>query len=418
MIGNSSRAAQNNHNPKAGPVTTTWVPLGTPQANGVYTFNPLIAVQENPLVLPTGETAGESPGVSALNYFRGQYLQQLGLASNPACQFVLTDCGLGGASIAELSKGANPNIYNRLLQAAQYVQQTAASLGLTYQVGGMFWVQGEQDVSPLNTSQAEYLASLQQLQADFAADVVCGIGGAPSGTTVPWVSHQADGTTQTHMGVYNAEVQWGTTPGSDFYVASPTFCAVNHNVHLTANGYRQLGTQLGRAMAEVLLQGNLWQPLLMDTAVCQGQTMTITFANANGPLQVGTCYGSQYFGDPLGPYGYINYPNLGFAVQDESGSVPIVSATLVGGTTVVLQLKRALNGSATVQSGSDSSGRYRTGTNICDSDPTVALDLYTYTLGLQNIWEDIPLWNGLPIVGQPYPMNKYLAVYDMPVTQA
>jgi hypothetical protein len=260
MIGNASRAAQNS---SAFPPTNTWVPLGNPQSNGIYPFNPLIATDEDPNVGKNGQTAGESPGVSALNYLRGRYLQKLGVPSNPACRFALADCGIGGMSIQRLSKGDPSGIYNRLLMAAQYMQQTAFSLGLTFQIGGMFWVQGERDVS-LHTSQAQYQALLLQLIADVNADVVCGIAGAPAGTTIPWVSHQADSTTQTVVEVYNAEMALATTPGSDFYVGSPAYCCVDHNIHLTANGYRQLGSHLGRAMAEVPAAGGQRMATLAD----------------------------------------------------------------------------------------------------------------------------------------------------------
>jgi hypothetical protein len=105
-------------------------------------------VPENPHQNTTGETAGESPGVSGPNYLHAHYRQAQALTNNPAYRFVPTDCGIGGTSIAQLSKRADPDIYNRLLQAATFVQHSAESQYLTYQVGCMFWVQGGQDARP------------------------------------------------------------------------------------------------------------------------------------------------------------------------------------------------------------------------------------------------------------------------------
>jgi hypothetical protein len=398
MIGNATRAAENLAD------STTWIPLGSPGAGGIYPFNPMVATQENP---NTDYTPGETPGEGAVNYFRRAYLQQLGLPSNSACRFVLTNCGIGGKTIAELSRGANPDIYNRLLNAASYVQQTAQSLGLSYQVGAMIWTQGEQDVQD-GTSYASYLASLQQLQADFLADVVQGIAKQAQGVTIPWFSAQPDWSNPNgSTDVYQAILDWANTPGSNFYLAGPLFQYPDHGVHLTSNGYRWHGNQVGRAMTDVLLNRTGWNALYMTGATVSGSSILVDLNVPVPPVILGEVYNVLE---------EVAYPSLGFEVIDSGGILRIESAAIVGQATIQIVIGRRLKSNPVVQSGFNRKTALDWGTNICDSDATLGQSDYLYVPGLFEPGEDITSWNGAPLINTPYPLNNYLAVSRVPIT--
>jgi hypothetical protein len=399
MIGQSTRATDNADKP----ASSTWVPVGNPGPNGIYPFEPMIATAET----SSDFTSGETPGEGAINFFRHAYLQSLGLSANPNTRFVLTNCGIGGQTIAKLSKGANPEIYNRLLQAASYVKQTANSMGLSYQVGGMIWTQGEQDVQN-NTSYQSYLASLQQLQADFLVDVVQGIAGQSAQTVVPWFCHQPDYDSSLRTtAVYQALLDWANTPGSNLYLAGPVYQYPDHKVHLTANGYRWHANQVGKAMTDVLLKGVNWNALYMISAEVTNKTVLVSLNVPVPPIVQGVVYNQ---------YAVENYPFLGFIVTDSKGHVPLFSASIVGPTTVEILLKRSLESNPVVQSAYNTVNNMDWGTNICDSDKTLADDVYVYTPGVQDPGEDIPSWNGAPLIGQPYPLSNYLAVSQVPIT--
>jgi hypothetical protein len=399
MIGQSTRAAENQY---TAPATTTWIPLGPPGPDGTYPFAPMIATVD----APTFPANGETPGEAALNHFRHAYLKQLGLRANPATRFVLTNCGIDAQTIAELSKGANPDIYNRLIQAAQYVRQTAASMGLTYQVGGMIWTQGESDVTA-GTSTAAYLASLQQLQADFLTDVVQGVAVQPAGTVIPWFCHQpASSSPKYTIAVQQALLDWSTSANSDCYLAGPVYPYPDYQPHLTANGYRWHGNQVGKAMTHVLLDHGTWRPLHLTSATWSGTTIRAHLHVPYPPLQTGEVFVQfeQY-----------TYPQLGFTAFDSAGPVPIVSAGISGDGTVRLEIGRTLEANPMLQSANTSLNGINWGTNLCDSDATVATDPYVYTVGVQQPGEDIATWNGAPLIGEPYPLNNYLAVGAVPI---
>ena len=258
MIGNATRPLNNRSET---PVSTDWTPTGSADSNGTYPFNPMIATAA--MHAGSSLTAGETPSEGAVNRLRRTWLMQRGLTADPGCRFVVTNCGIGGKNIAELSNGADPDIFNRLIQAAAQVRAAATALGLTYQVGGVIYSQGEADVAQ-RTSYASYLASLQQLQQSFLDEVVVGIAGQPTGTVVPWFVYQPDSKNAgPTINVAQALLDWSITPNSDCYLAGPVYQYPDHSIHLTANGYRWHGEQVGKAMVKVLLGGVQPRPLYM-----------------------------------------------------------------------------------------------------------------------------------------------------------
>jgi hypothetical protein len=398
MIGNASRAAVNSNNPP----TTTWVPLGTPDGTGTYPFEPLIAVKENKYA----DSDGETSGVGALNFFRRLYLQMTGAPPDANTHFVLTDCGIGGQTLAQLSYGANPDVFNRLIQAAQAVQARATAMGLTYQVGFVNFMQGEQDVTT-KTPYATYLAELGQVQQDFLTYVVQGVAGQAEDVVIPWFSYQPNSIShEATVNVHQALLDWSNTPNSDFYLAGTVYPYTNIDVHLTANGYRNYGNKAGEVIAAVLINGVAWTPLYVTGATVSGYSVMVSLNVPYPPIMIGDVY--------VG-YTKTTYPNLGFLIKDAKGKLPISSVAIAGQATITIELGRALVGSAILQAGYNQSLGTDWGTNICDSDPTIADDTYVYQSGVQNPGEDITTWNGNALIGQPYPMNNYLAISQVPI---
>jgi hypothetical protein len=404
MIGNATRAAENATKPT---ITTSWLPTGNPGANGIYPFNPMIATLERTGANIT-ETAGETPGEGALNYFRSKTLK-----ASPNSQMLFTNCGLGGRTIAELLPNPDPtlNIFNRLVEAATYGKQTADSLGYDYQIVAMLWTQGEQDVA-YGTSYADYLSGLQQMQQAFLTQVVQGIAGQDPSVTIPWFSHQpnSSGVGKT-LDVYQAGLDWSNTPGSDFYIAGPVYPYPSHNVHLTANSYRWYANQVGKAMATVFATNTNPAPMQMLSAMFNGTTAIINLDLPVAPLiSNATAYGY---------YQQLVYPNIGFLINDSAGVVPITSATPLSDSIIQLTFARTLQNNPIVQYGNNTTGAdIDWGGNLCDSDSTVALNSYVYNDGIQDPGEDIASWNGKPLIGNPYPLNNYMAVSRLPMIAA
>ena len=396
MIGQSTHAVSHAVD------NTDWVPVGTPDANGIYPFEPMTATISGPYFPAPGET----PGEGAINFLRRAYLRRLHLNANSNCRFVLTNCAAGGKTISELQKGADPETFNLLRTAATCVKASAESMGLSYQVGGVIFTHGEDDVLH-GTSYADYLSGLKTLQQSFLTDIVQTIGGQPPGVVVPWFCDQPSSRNSRFSNdVYQALLDWSDTNLSDFYMAGPLYQYPNHNVHLTANGYRWHSNQVGKAMASVLLLNRYWHALHMTGATFVGTSVLVNLSVPFPPLVTGDSYDL---------YTKFAYPNLGFTISDAGGPVPITAVAIVGQATVQIQLGRLLQASPVLQAGiSVSNGDI--GTNLCDSDRTVANDPYVYQDGIQDAGEDIPTWNGAPLIGSPYPMANYLAVSAVAIT--
>jgi hypothetical protein len=407
MIGEATRALNNQART---PVSIHWLPIGPANADGTYPFNPMIATPEIPSSYMGGESFpedGETPSEGAINFFRREWLLQRGLTADPSCRFVVTNCGEGSKTIAQLSDGATPDIFNRLRDAATQVRATATALGLTYQVGGVIFSQGEGDVAQY-TSYASYLSSLQALQQSFLSDIVVGIGGQPPGTVVPWFVDQPDAITADRTtAVHQALLDWSVTPNSDCYLAGPVYQYPDHSIHLTANGYRWHGKQVAKAMIQVLLNGAQPRPLYMLSAQASGTAIMVNLSVPVPPIRLGDAYVQ---------YTKTNYPDYGFILTDASGLVPITSVTIVGPTSIQIVPGRRLAGAAVLQAGYNLVEGTDWGTNICDSDASVSDDPYVYTAGVQESGEDIATWNGADLIGQPYPLANYLAVGQVKVS--
>jgi hypothetical protein len=400
MLGQATRAASNSSKT---PISTTWVPTGPVGANGVYPFEPLIAVLED----DNNPTMGETASVAALNYLRRAYLAQTGQSADRHCHFVVTDCGIGGRTIAELSKDADPDIYNRLLDAAAAVKQAAQARGLTYQFGGVLWLHGEADIED-GVSYSAYAAAFKQLQQDVLSDILYGIAGAPVGTLVPWFCYQPDpDRADLTIAVDQFLLDWSNTATSDLYLAGPSYQYPDHSVHLTANGYRWDGNQFGKAMTAVLIGQLAPRALQMTSATFQHKSILVDFYVPVLPLIIG---------DACVQLTKTTFQNLGFIVFDDDGEVPIESVAIVGAATVQINTKKLIGSNPTLQAGDNLTGNQDWGTNICDSDATLAVDGYVYVAGEQEPGEDITTWNGAPLVGYPYPLNNYLAVGSVAIT--
>lgn len=117
--------------------------------------------------------------------------------------------------------------------------------------------------------------------------------------------------------------------------------------HLDANGYRWLGAQFGKVMHRVLTTGQIFLPTHPVIATCQNTILAVTFAVPVPPLA---------WGNPFPSHPTDNVLNRGFVVQDEGGSVSIVSVEIQDDDTVHIELARPPQGQATLASASAATG--------------------------------------------------------------
>jgi hypothetical protein len=123
MLGRSVRPRDENR--------PTWLPVGE------AAFHPLAATvqeRESGALLSPAQAAGLPPRATALgetvleaavNHWRGRMLaEDPGAAAHP---LLASTCGVGGRTLAALSKGARPEMFLRLRDCAALARQTAAT---------------------------------------------------------------------------------------------------------------------------------------------------------------------------------------------------------------------------------------------------------------------------------------------------
>jgi hypothetical protein len=158
-------------------------------------------------------------------------------------------------------------------------------------------------------------------------------------------------------------------------------------------------------MERVLLRQQNHRGCYVRRATYLGTSILLDVNVPEPPLQHGDSYSA---------YVLTLYTNLGLIVTDvfaTTSQVPITAVTLYQ-STIRIDLARTLNNTPLLTIGYTNGSGMDIGTNICDSDPALAIGLYTYTAGVQDAGENIGSWNGSPLIGTPYPLQNYLAIGD------
>ena len=213
---------------------------------------------------PGAGNEGEGPDVALTNFARKQFLQFHGLASDPSRLFVASNCGVSGRTIEQLSKGASPDYYQRLVQAAQGVKGIATAEGATYCIPAIFWMQGEFNYVADrggDTSKAAYKTHLLEQAANWKADLTQGIAGQEG---LPAIITYQTGASFTRddndLSIGMAQLELANEQ-PNWYMASPYYPYADKGAHLDPNGSRWLGLQLGKVFHRVVTLGQGWKPL-------------------------------------------------------------------------------------------------------------------------------------------------------------
>lgn len=263
---------------------------------------------------------GETPVSGICEQVKELILVESGIDYSHQNYQLLGSCsGSSGQSIAQLSKGASPNLYQHWLADLQYGASVAATAGKSYQVGAVFWVQGENDSA---TSQSAYLASLAQLHTDMNTDIAAVTGQA----AVPLIHYQCSTfkcTGDTPQIAWTM-VQAALTLAND-YLACPTyqFDYYSGGPHMTNQSYKWMGAYLGIAYKRVVIDGLPFKPLWPISSTRFGNIALVKFNVPVKPLVFDTTWVTAV-------------AHMGFNVFDSTGVTEnvITSVSLVGPDTV------------------------------------------------------------------------------------
>ncbi|MEL0449312.1 hypothetical protein WNJ72_13610, partial [Klebsiella pneumoniae] len=98
--------------------------------------------------LPAGSGNEGEGAVAAVNMLRTLFLRQAALLTDPSRLLVLANCGVRGRTVEALSRGANPELYNRIREAVSKIKAIADGESKTFGIGAFCFLQGEWNYNP------------------------------------------------------------------------------------------------------------------------------------------------------------------------------------------------------------------------------------------------------------------------------
>jgi len=364
-----------------------------------YVFIP----DQNSNINPLDGTRGyETPGISATNQWRALQLQWRDLTADPSRRLIVNGCGEGGKAIEELSKGyATPCYYDRIPSLLNQVKAAvlAANPANTFGVVAVYYLQGEANYNPTlwDATQAGYEAKWEKLRTDIAADIQAITGQKlPPAFFASQPNSEWDNTLHI-TSVGNAFLQAGITAPLGDYLCMPNYQVPNSNPngpHMSPDGYRMMGNQVGHIMHRVFERGEGWFPLYVVRATCRGKQILLECHTPEPPLQTQPFYGGTD-GSTVQPV----LSDLGFSAGDDLGALTITSIQLYN-SVILINCSRNIVTNPWV----DYANNVPHGGcgNVCDSDPFLSLDTF----------RTLPT----AMLGKPYPGWNWLVAFRMNVT--
>ncbi|WP_224266400.1 sialate O-acetylesterase [Klebsiella michiganensis] len=357
MLGNSPRG-MNYHSANTSDV---FGPLG-----GSNVLVDLVEVtQDLDGVLSTPQIYGETVLSGWLNFGKFLHNQRLMTDNDTSRTFTGACCGVGGKSIAQLSKGATPNYYNHVITALQGMKDAADAQGKTSRFCGIMWMQGENDGS---TAYSTYYSALETLRTNIITD-----GSAIFGQSLPphWYNYQLGGSyasDSNSLAVSRALLDFcDNNPGTVSFVnpvgqlPNPMSSSTVDN-HLFANSYRWYGCDAGKVM-DIVQRGAGRTVFRMREAAYKGGVVTIGLTPPVPPLRVIPAYvGSTA----------TTYTDMGFTVRDGLGDLygSDLTVEIVADCVIQITASRDLVAPVAIWLGDKT---YHAGVhNIADSDDSLA----------------------------------------------
>ena len=238
-----------------------------------------------PCRMPTGSmltrrksrSAGRQPGAGRERCWRrpstpnrGALLATRGAASAPA-RMLASACGVGGRTLEALSRGARPELFNRLRECAALARQVAAANGLAYQVLALLLLQGEHNARALNggtDDRAAYRELLARLYHDMVAELAEGIAGQERRRRCSSTRPAAPMPPTSWAWRWRSSMPGSACPAFGWWVPptrSPTRAGIWMPTAIAG------GRQFGKVMHRVLTLGEAWRPLHPVAAGWEGR---------------------------------------------------------------------------------------------------------------------------------------------------
>ena len=264
--------------------------------------------------------------------------EQNGIAPGEHALFI-SSAGKSGAAIGELQRGT-PWYRQQFLRHLNGA--SAFSSGRVLQA--IMWLQGETNADGRKEDGTvdEYQSALRRLRADIEAEARAATGQT---SPVPFIVYQHSAHIRINPSTALAYLALIREPGSPFFYAAPTygFPHAEDGLHLTAEGYRWLGCNFGRAYKQMMHDGIRPRAILPLGATVRGTEVRVTFRVPQPPLVL----------DEVNLAATANY---GFSLWAEGRPLALRAVSVEQGDTVVLEAQRPLPAGITVRYAMDALG--------------------------------------------------------------
>lgn len=210
---------------------------------------------KNPLV----NTQREHPVVATVNAFARLYRQFV----EPQKDFFGSSCGIGGATITELSKGGT--LYdNRFINQIDRIQNCVSGEGKTIACPAIVYLQGENDVNPGFTPKDTYKALMLQLKNDMQADIMAKYGQTEKPMFFIYsVSNQFN--SQPSMNIPMAQIEFAAE-NEDVFLLNPYYAMPSYDrYHMSKNGYRWYGSLAAKSIFDVIVKCRDYSTIIPKT---------------------------------------------------------------------------------------------------------------------------------------------------------
>ena len=270
---------------------------------------------------------GETPHTSASNEISFLVKEKLH-RDYVTIHYDVAEAGQGMIRIKKdpVREGVTGRAYEASMLQTKAIARLARAAGKSFGVGGIFMTHGETD-----TGNAHYEDELFKLWSDYNSDLKAIT--RQSADVVMIVSQH------NRLGEYSPATiaQWkaGDDHPEGIVCSGPKY-QYPYSVdalHMTSEGYRQLGEKYGQVYFERVVLGHKWKPLEPLRVTHRKTEIEIKFHVPVKPLVWDSSMGSPHSSSPEWSSG------KGFEVTDAAGKrVTIQSATIRGTDTVMLTL--------------------------------------------------------------------------------
>jgi lysophospholipase L1-like esterase len=219
-------------------------------------------------------------------------------------------------------KGLNGRSYEAALIETKAIARLAKAAGKTYGVGAIILTHGESDAGNAN-----YENDLFQLWSDFNTDLAAITGQKQNIQMIVSQQNSCNDRSASTLAQWKA----GVDHAADIVCSGPKYqYPSGEGVHLTADGYRQLGEKYGQIYYQRVILGNNWQPLQPANIERDGAVITVRYHVPAPPLVWDASFQTPH--QSIGEWKL----GKGFEVTASGGKRVEIAAVAISGDAVII----------------------------------------------------------------------------------